>query len=41
MRQGRSIAEVASEVDFRSVSHFCRTFKKFEGTSPGAYSRNS
>jgi AraC-like DNA-binding protein len=36
--QGRSVKEVAHSLAFRQVSHFCREFKRFTGSTPSRFS---
>jgi AraC-like DNA-binding protein len=38
LRQGRSVKEVALSLRFRQVSHFCREFKRFTGSTPTGFS---
>jgi AraC-like DNA-binding protein len=38
---GRTVAEVAYAVGFRSVSHFCTRFRERYGTTPAAYRRDA
>jgi transcriptional regulator GlxA family with amidase domain len=38
LSEGSSVKEVAYSLGFRQVSHFCREFKRFTGTTPSAFS---
>lgn len=40
IRQKQNLAEIATACAFSSQSHFSRTFKKYTGTTPGAYIRS-
>jgi AraC-like DNA-binding protein len=39
--QNLLIKQIASEVGFNSVNHFCRVFKKVEGITPTEFRRRS
>ena len=37
---GVTIKEIAFELGFTDNAHFCKTFKKYYGITPGEYQRN-
>lgn len=36
----QTIKDIAFELGFTDNAHFCKTFKKFYGVTPGEYQRN-
>jgi len=38
---GKAVSQVAEDYSFSSVSHYLKTFKRYEGVTPGAFVRES